>query len=143
MWTFDKLEGHGDTAWRWYSRLPRFMRWQYAPEDEKEFIESFERGINFGGWENGNADLRAIIHGEDKGEILEGHLFCERDADVNLLAAIILFSTLEGLKIKPNILIETPARHRTLRNLLPRLGYHDIGLSVYRGNNTEMAFYLR
>jgi hypothetical protein len=135
MWRIDRLEGHGEQAWKWYSRLPDFLKW--TDDDAPTFIESFEKGINFGGWDG---ELKAIVHGEDKGEILEGHLFCDKDADTNLLTATINYAVAHGPK--KNILVETPARHKTIRNILIKSGFYDIGLSAYRGRMVETAHYL-
>jgi hypothetical protein len=136
MWRIDKLDGHGETAWAWYSRLPKFMKWEYQNDDKDEFIASFEQGVNFGGW---NGDLEVIVHGEDKGETLEGHLFCDPKADIHLLAATISY----GVKnVDRRVLIETPSRHKTLRNILTQIGFHDLGLFAYRGRNVETSHYL-
>lgn len=137
MWVIKELEGHGETAWEWYLRLPSFMRHEWDESDKQEFITSFEQGVNFGGFDG---ELKVIVHGEDKGEIMEGHLFCERDTDTSLLAATISYAV---DRVGKQILLETPARHKTLRSILPHLGFRDLGLSVYRGNSTEMSFYLR
>jgi hypothetical protein len=136
MWRIDSLSGHGETAWQWYLRLPKFMKWEFTEEDKDEFIKSFEQGVNFGGW---SGELKVIVHGEDKGEILEGHLFCARDTDIDLLAATISYGS---KKVGRQILIETPFKHKTLRTILSNIGYRDLGLSAYRGRNVATSHYL-
>ncbi len=139
MWKIEKLEGGGEQAWKWYSRLPRFMKWEYGEMDAPEFIKSFEQGANFGGWDG---ELKVIVHGEDIGETMEGHLFCDPKADIHLLAATISYGVKEVLKFKKNVLIETASRHKTLRNLLSSIGFQDLGLSAYRGRSVETSHYL-
>lgn len=139
MWQIGELKGHGETAWEWYWRTPEFLRWHYKEDDKDEFIESFEQGVNFGGW---SGELKVIVHGEDKGETMEGHLFCASDADINLLAATISYGVKEVRKTYKNVLVETASRHRTLRKLLPQLGFRDLGLSAYRGRAVETSHYL-
>jgi hypothetical protein len=136
MWQIEELNGHGQTAWEWYLRLPSFMKWEFQIEDKDDFIRGFEQGVNFGGYDDG---LKVIVHGEDKGEILEGHLFCDRDADIDLLAAVISYGTKQ---VGRRIIIETPFRHRTLRRILTNIGYKDLGLSAYRGRLVETSHYL-
>jgi hypothetical protein len=136
MWRIEELKGHGQTAWEWYLRLPSFMKWEFQIEDKDDFIRGFEQGVNFGGYDD---QLKVIVHGEDKGEILEGHLFCDRDADIDLLAAVISYGTKQ---VGRRIIIETPARHRTLRRILTNIGYKDLGLSAYRGRMVETSHYL-
>jgi hypothetical protein len=136
MWRIEELKGHGQTAWEWYLRLPSFMKWEFQIEDKDDFIRGFEQGVNFGGYGDG---LKVIVHGEDKGEILEGHLFCDRDADIDLLAAVISYGTKQ---VGRRIIIETPFRHRTLRRILTNIGYKDLGLSAYRGRLVETSHYL-
>jgi hypothetical protein len=136
MWRIEELKGHGQTAWEWYLRLPSFMKWEFQIEDKDDFIRGFEQGVNFGGYDDG---LKVIVHGEDKGEILEGHLFCDRDADIDLLAAVISYGTKQ---VGRRIIIETPFRHRTLRRILTNIGYKDLGLSAYRGRLVETSHYL-
>lgn len=136
MWRIDRLTGHGETAWKWYERTPQFLKW--SDFEKSEFIEGFEKGINFGGW-NGEA-LQAIVHGEDKSEVIEGHLFCDRDADTALLTATIAFAAANGPN--KNILVETPTRHKTIRNILTQVGFRDIGLSAYRGRMVATTHYL-
>lgn len=139
MWRIDRLEGNGPQAWKWYCRLPRFMKWEYGELDAPEFIESFEQGVNFGGWDG---ELKVIVHGEDIGETMEGHLFCDPTADIHLLAATISYGVKEVLKTKKNVLIECAARHKTLRKILPQIGFKDLGLSAYRGHSPETCHYL-
>jgi hypothetical protein len=136
MWRIEELKGHGQTAWEWYLRLPSFMKWEFQIEDKDDFIRGFEQGVNFGGYDDG---LKVIVHGEDKGEILEGHLFCDRDADIDLLAAVISYGS---KKVDRQIIIETPAKHKTLRRILSNIGYKDLGLSAYRGRLVETSHYL-
>jgi hypothetical protein len=115
------------------------MKGQFAPQDEEEFISTFDEGMNFGGWEDD--ELKVIVQGESRG-IVEGHMYCSPDAGEDLILATVLHGTKEVLKHHRNVLIETPARHKTLRNILHRIGFRDTGLSAYRGNRTEMVIYL-
>jgi hypothetical protein len=135
MWRIEELTGQGETAWEWYLRLPSFMRWEFQIEDREDFLSTFEQGVNFGGYDDG---LKVIVHGEDKGEILEGHLFCDPTADTNLIAAVISYGS---KKVGRNILIETPSKHKTLRRILSNIGYKDLGLSAYRGRLVETSHY--
>ena len=139
MWRIDRLEGNGEQAWKWYSRLPSFMKWEYGERDAPEFITSFEQGVDFGGWDG---ELKVIVHGEDIGETMEGHLFCAPNTDIHLLAATISYGVKEVLKFKKNVLIECAARHKTLRKILPQIGFKDLGLSAYRGRGVESCHYL-
>jgi hypothetical protein len=135
MWRIEELTGQGETAWEWYLRLPSFMRWEFQIEDREDFLSIFEQGVNFGGYDDG---LKVIVHGEDKGEILEGHLFCDPKADINLIAAAISYGT---KAVQRNVLIETPFRHKTLRRILSNIGYKDMGLSAYRMRTVETVHY--
>ena len=135
MWRIEELKGQGEAAWEWYLRLPSFMRWEFQIEDREDFLSIFEQGVNFGGYDDG---LKVIVHGEDKGEILEGHLFCDPKADLNLIAAAISYGS---KKVGRNILIETPAKHKTLRKILTNIGYKDMGLSAYRMRTVETVHY--
>lgn len=139
MWRIEKLEGGGEQAWEWYLRLPSFMRWEFEAGDREEFLRSFEKGMNFGGYEDG---LKVIVHGEDKGETMEGHLFCASDCPLPLISAAISFGTREALESYRNVLIETASRHKTLRRMLPTVGYTDLGLSAYRGRMVETSHYI-
>lgn len=116
------------------------MKWEYGVDDKGDFIKTFEQGVNFGGWDD--SKLSVIVQGEDIGETMEGHLFCDPNADTSLLAATISYGVKEVLKFKRNILIETPAKHRTLRQMLSRIGFQDLGLSAYRRRAVETSFYL-
>jgi hypothetical protein len=69
---------------------------------------------------------------------LEGHLFCDPTADLNLIAAAISYGS---KKVGRNILIETPAKHKTLRKILSNIGYKDMGLSAYRMRTVETVHY--
>lgn len=134
MWRIDRLEGHGEQAWEWFERLPEFLKW--GDWTKEEYIESFERGENFGGWSDG---LKVIVHGEGLGETMEGHLLCDPKADTQLIAATISY----GVKaVKKRIIIETPSRHRTIRNILTSIGFKDLGLFAYRGQAVETCHYL-
>lgn len=138
MWRIGELQGCARQAWEWQQRYPRFL--QYGLYDSfDEFRESFDSGLSFGGWEG---KLKVIAHGEEKGEIVEGHLFCEPNADIDLVAATTKYGCKVLKKKYRNILLETPAKHRTIRKMLESIGFHDIGLSAYRGRTVETVHYL-
>lgn len=129
-----RIEGHEDTAWEWYERLPSFMKQQ---TDESGFKEIFKASENFGGYDG---ELKVIVSGEDKGTVTEGHLFCSPDAREGLITATIIYGC---ENVSKDVLIETPARHKTLRRILLNCGFTDLGLSAYRRRMIETVHYLR
>lgn len=133
MWKFDYAD-ESDIAktWRWYLRLPSFMRgiMGYEETDEAVFLQDLGNGLNFKGEVNG--ETVALVYAEPKTEtICEGHLFCAKGVNKDLLTSLIMFAKEECLKRFDSIMLDIPTRHKGVANVATQAGFTYTGLNRY------------
>lgn len=109
-------------AHKWYMKTPPFLRSiSQCIETEKEFIDELSGSINFSGIIDNR--LKGVVHGEEKSKtVIEGHLFCSADVDLDFVTALVTYSKIETLKKYQAVVTMISTRHRCFRKL---------GCSVY------------
>lgn len=146
MWTFEKVTDkfHFEQAWEWHEATPKFLR-ESCAIDRKTFLKKLASGVNYAGYENGI--YKSLVYGEIRGDnTVEGHLYCKRRTNLDLLIATITFAKAEALKEFERVVVELPVKHKMLHGMILRAGFFDTGLSklskMIHGKLFETQFYV-
>lgn len=149
MWNFrtfyDDDRGELSIAHGWYLRTPSFVRSISTFLDEREeFIKELSGTENYSGI-IGN-EIKGVVHGEQKTiEIVEGHLFCSNDVDIDFVTALVIYSKSQALKTYKIVLTTVLTKHKFLHEVMKRAGFIDTKMraiqGVHKGKLMEVIYY--
>ena len=122
MWTIEKTDASHDihSAFDWYQEAPKMLRSFsvfFDKYERPEFTSNLLLGYNYAGRKHN--EINCLIHAEIKSEnLVEGHLFCGKDADIDLVAATINYARVDLLKTYGVIVCHVMKKHRTLNKIM-------------------------
>lgn len=123
-------------AYEWQQALPRWLQQsaRFCFDSAEDLSKDLEKGYNFlAQGDKGSA----IIHGERIGfETYEGHLFCQRAADPDLVTAGIVYGTkwvFENSDAK-HVVSMVRLKHRGLRRIVENAGFTRMGYEMWKGS---------
>jgi len=148
MWKFDYAdESDIAKAWRWYLRLPSFMRHVTAYEDDDQalFLQDLRNGLNFKAEVDG--ETVALVFAEPKSEdYVEGHIFCAKGVNKDILVGLITFAKAEILKKFRYVMLDIVTKHKGIAQIAQQAGFVYTGLDrykhIYNGKLLESRIYV-
>lgn len=148
-WTIDATyeRRHLEKAFGWYQEWPSFLRHSvdyFCNAQKAEFIESLAGGRNYAGHEDD--EFKVLIHAEIKSkDVVEGHLFCKPQTNLDLVVSTIKYAKEILLKDYQLILCQVARKHKTLNGIMDSSGFADTGLrawqSIYKERLVEIRYY--
>lgn len=152
MWTFEKINAadYLDTIIAWQERLPRWLRFLKEETDEA-FKDRLLNSQCFMGFTD---TPQVFVQGEQVStdKIFEGHIFCAKRANVDLMVATVLYGKnyLFENQIADKIVAMANTKHPSLSYIMARAGFFSTGMMMIQncdrhGNlfETEMMLSVR